>query len=880
MSVNLPPVYEPAEVEKKIYRFWLDGDFFKAPLKKGANVFSVVIPPPNVTGKLHMGHALNSTIQDVLVRWRRMQGYDTLWLPGTDHAGIATQNKVEEHLASEGLSRYDIGREKFLEKAWQWKEDYHARILEQLYELGVSCDWSRERFTLDEGCSRAVREVFVSLYERGLIYRGDYMVNWCPRCRTAISDIEVEHEEKPSTITHIRYPGVGWEGSITVATTRVETMLGDTAVAVHPEDERYRNLIGRKVLLPLVNREIPIIADEYVDPAFGSGAVKITPAHDPNDFEIGQRHGLETISVIGSDGKMTALAGKYAGLDRYEARKDVLRDLQELSLVEKIEDYEHAVGHCQRCGTEIEPLVSLQWFVKMKPLAEEAINKVKTGEISFIPERFTKIYLNWMENIRDWCISRQIWWGHRIPAWYCSCGETIVARETPSACPACGGKALQQDPDVLDTWFSSALWPFSTMGWPEKTPDLEHYFPTSVLVTAYDIITFWVARMIFMSLDFMHEIPFKDVCVHGLVRDAQGRKMSKSLGNGVDPLDIIKEYGADTLRFTLVTGQAPGNDQRFRIENVESSRNFANKIWNASRFLLMNLQGEQARGLPEKLNRHDRWILDSFNTAVEKTTDLLERYELGEAARVVYDFFWGDFCDWYIELSKLPLYSDDKAEKTDKKRVLSYVLEGSLRLLHPFMPFISEEIWQQLNREEKGRALINAPWPVSVKKLVDEEARQEMALVMGVIRSIRNLRSEIGLSPGKKSAIVLRTPEKYLSLFNDEKIFIEKLAWSEPVSIIKNTEEKPSRSLTALVDEVEIYLPLEGVVDLAQEISRLEKELQEVRKEMQRTEAKLGNEGFLQRAPAEVVQKERAKKEEYSLRQAKLQSRLDELKSL
>lgn len=880
MSANLPPVYEPAAVEKKIYRFWLDGEFFKAPLKKGANVFSVVIPPPNVTGKLHMGHALNSTVQDVLVRWRRMQGYDTLWLPGTDHAGIATQNKVEEHLASEGLSRYDIGREKFLEKAWQWKEDYHGRILEQLYELGVSCDWSRERFTLDEGCSRAVREVFVSLYERGLIYRGDYMVNWCPRCHTAISDIEVEHEEKPSTITHIRYPGVGWEGSISVATTRVETMLGDTAVAVHPEDERYRNLVGRKVLLPLVNREIPIIADEYVDPAFGSGAVKITPAHDPNDFEIGQRHGLETISVIGSDGKMTALAGKYAGLDRYEARKEVLRDLQELSLVEKIEDYEHAVGHCQRCGTEIEPLVSLQWFVKMKPLAEEAINKVKTGEISFIPERFTKMYLNWMENIRDWCISRQIWWGHRIPAWYCSCGEMIVARETPSACPACGGEALQQDPDVLDTWFSSALWPFSTMGWPEKTPDLEHYFPTSVLVTAYDIITFWVARMIFMSLDFMQEIPFKDVCVHGLVRDAQGRKMSKSLGNGVDPLEIIKEYGADTLRFTLVTGQAPGNDQRFRIENVESSRNFANKIWNASRFLLMNLQGEQTQGLPEKLNRHDRWILDSFNTAAEKTTALLEKYELGEAARVVYEFFWGDFCDWYIELSKLPLYSDDKAEKTSKKRVLSYVLDGSLRLLHPFMPFISEEIWQQLNREEKGLALINAPWPAPVKKLVDEKARQEMGLVMEVIRSIRNLRSEIGLSPGKKSAIVLRTPEKYLSLFADEKIFIEKLAWSEPVSIIKNTEEKPSRSLTALVDEVEIYLPLEGVVDLAQEISRLEKELQEVKKELQRTEAKLSNEGFLQRAPAEVVQKEKTKKEEYNLRQAKLQSRLDELKSL
>ncbi len=879
MSINLPPVYEPAEVEKKIYRFWLDGDFFKAPLKKGKNVFSVVIPPPNVTGMLHMGHALNNTVQDVLVRWKRMQGYDTLWLPGTDHAGIATQNKVEEHLALEGLSRYDVGREKFLEKAWQWKEDYHARILKQLYKLGVSCDWSRERFTLDEGCSKAVREVFVSLYKRGLIYRGDYMVNWCPRCHTAISDIEVEHEDKPSTITHIRYPGIGWDGSISVATTRPETMLGDTAVAVHPEDERYRNLVGKKVLLPLVNREIPIIADEYVDPEFGSGAVKITPAHDPNDFAIGQRHGLETISAIGSDGRMTAEMGKYAGLDRYEARGEVLRDLQALSLVEKIEDYEHAVGHCQRCGTEIEPLVSLQWFVKMKPLAEEAINKVKKGEISFIPERFTKIYLNWMENIRDWCISRQIWWGHRIPAWYCSCGEMIVSRETPATCPACGGSELKQDPDVLDTWFSSALWPFSTMGWPERTLDLEHYFPTSVLVTAYDILTFWVARMIFMSLAFMQEIPFKDVCVHGLVRDAQGRKMSKSLGNGIDPLEIIKEYGADTLRFTLITGQAPGNDQRFRGENVEASRNFANKIWNASRFLLMNLQGEQTLGLPEKLNRHDRWILDSFNVAVDKTTALLEKYELGEAARVVYDFFWGDFCDWYIELSKIPLYSDNDMEKTGTKRVLSYVLEGTLRLLHPFMPFISEEIWQQLNREE-GPALIRATWPVLEEKLIDREAREEMNLVMGVIRSIRNLRSEVGLSPGKKSPIVLRTPEKDLSLFTAEKIFIEKLAWAEPVTILKNTEEKPPRSLTALVDEVEIYLPLEGVVDLGQEISRLEKELREVKKERQKTEAKLSNQSFLQRAPAEVVQKEKTKNEEYSLKQSKLQSRLDELKSL
>ena len=880
MSINLPRVYNPAEVEKNIYSFWLDGGFFKAPDAKKSEAFSVVIPPPNVTGMLHMGHALNSTVQDVLVRWKRMQGYDTLWLPGTDHAGIATQNKVEEHLALDGFSRHDVGREKFLEKAWQWKEEYHDRILQQLYKLGVSCDWSRERFTLDDGCSQAVREVFVSLFERGLIYRGNYMVNWCPRCHTAISDIEVEHEETPGAITHIRYPGVGWDGFISVATTRPETMLGDTAVAVHPEDERYRSMVGRKVLLPLMNREIPIIADDYVDPAFGSGAVKITPAHDPNDFAIGERHNLEMINAIGSDGRMTAGMGKYAGMDRYEARREIVKELQDLSLIEKIEDYSHAVGHCQRCGTEIEPLVSLQWFVRMKPLAKAAIEKVQNREVCFVPERFTKVYLNWMDNIRDWCISRQIWWGHRIPAWYCTCGEMIVAKETPSACPVCGSSSLQQDGDVLDTWFSSALWPFSTMGWPEKTADLDHYFPTSVLVTAYDILTFWVARMIFMSLDFMQEIPFRDVCVHGLVRDAQGRKMSKSLGNGIDPLEVIKEYGADTLRFTLITGQAPGNDQRFRYENVEASRNFANKIWNASRFLLMNLEGEQALNLPSNLNRHDRWILDSFNETVKRATALLERYELGDAARILYDFLWGDFCDWYIELSKLPLYGDNETEKQAAKGVLSYVLEGTLRLLHPFMPFISEEIWQQLDQKGGVPALITAPWPKVADELVDKEARDEMNLVMGVIKAVRNLRSEVGLPPGKKSHVFLRAPEKLLPLFISEKVFMEKLSWSEPIVVLSSKEEKPPHSLTALIDEVEVYLPLEGIVDLDQEIIRLEKEFQDAAKELGKAEAKLRNEGFLQRAPSEVVQKEKTKRDEYSLMTEKLRTRLAELRTI
>ena len=882
MTVNLPPVYEPQEVEDKIYQFWLENDYFRAGREKGKETYTIVIPPPNVTGTLHMGHALNNTIQDVLIRWRRMQGYDTLWLPGTDHAGIATQNKVEEHLAQEGLSRYDVGREKFLEKAWEWKDEYHTRILQQLYKLGVSCDWSRERFTLDEGCSRAVRAVFVSLYEKGLIYRGDYMVNWCPRCHTAISDIEVEHEEKPSTLTHIRYPGIGWEGDIVVATTRPETMLGDTAVAVHPEDTRYRALVGKKVLLPLMNREIPIIAYEYVDPAFGSGAVKITPAHDPNDFAIGQRHGLETVQAIGEKGLMTPEMGPYAGLERYAARRQIVEDLEKQGFLEKIEDYAHAVGHCQRCNTEIEPLVSLQWFVKMKPLAGPAIKAVEEERIRFIPERFTRTYLHWMENIRDWCISRQIWWGHRIPAWYCPCGEVIVARETPSVCPACGGTALEQDTDVLDTWFSSALWPFSTLGWPDQTADLAHYFPTSALVTGYDIISFWVARMIFMSLSFMDKVPFSEVSVHGLVRDAQGRKMSKSLGNGIDPLEVIADYGADTLRFTLITGQAPGNDQRFRPENVEASRNFSNKIWNASRYVLLNIEDFQPEGLPLVLNRHDRWILDSFNRVLAKTTALLQAYELGEAARAVYDFIWGDFCDWYIELSKIYLYGDDAAEKKRARAVLYHVLEGSLRLLHPFMPFISEEIWQHLPRPavHTGTALCVSPWPGYSPAREDLQARREMGLIRAVIRAIRNLRSEVGLPPGQKTPVVFRVPPQLQSLIDEEQVFIEKLAWTEGITFLPEGAAKPPQALTALLEEIEVYLPLQGVVDLDQEIARLEKELQATEKDLARAAGKISNVNFIQKAPPEIVEKEKNKKEELSSVREKIFSRLAELKKL
>ena len=879
---SLPASWNPGEVEAELYRRWVDAGYFEADPSSDKPAYSVVLPPPNVTGSLHMGHALDHTLMDVLTRRKRMQGYEVLWLPGMDHAGIATQTLVDRKLAAEGIDRHEIGREAFIEKVWEWKRESGGTIGEQMRRLGDGVDWSRERFTLDEGLSRAVQTIFKELYDQGLIYRAERLVNWSPTLQTAISDIEVKYSDVEGELVSFRYGSMDdSEPHIVVATTRVETMLGDTAVAVHPDDHRYRELVGKKVLLPLMNREIPIIADEYVDPSFGSGAVKITPAHDPNDFEIGQRHGLETIRAIGEEGTMTPEMGKYAGMDRYEARRQVVRDLEELGLVEKIEEYTHAVGHCQRCKTEIEPLVSRQWFVRMKPLAEPAIKAVTEGKTRFVPERFTRTYLNWMENIRDWCISRQIWWGHRIPAWYCSCGEVVVSREDPAACPSCGSTELQQDPDVLDTWFSSALWPFSTLGWPDITPDLQHYFPTSTLVTGYDIISFWVARMIFMSLEFMKDIPFSEVCVHGLVRDALGRKMSKSLGNGVDPLEVIEKFGADTLRFTLITGQAPGNDQRFRDENVEASRNFSNKIWNASRFVLMNLEGFQPSELPPTLNRHDRWILDRFNGVVEKTTALLEQYELGEAARTVYDFIWGDFCDWYIELSKVYLYGNEEKEKERSKAVLYHVLEGSLRLLHPFMPFISEEIWQHLPRRSKTeKALVVSSWPEPEAGLTDPKARREMELVMETIRAIRNLRSEIGLAAGQKTPVILRGPQESLSLLQQEQTFLEKLARVGEVVFLANTEEKPSQALTALVEEIEIYLPLEGVIDIAQETARLEKELQGVEKDLARATAKLANENFRLKAPAEIIEKESKKKEELSIRREKLLARIAELSKL
>lgn len=874
---NLAPVYDPGTVEDRLYREWLAREFFRAPGDPAKKSFTIVIPPPNVTGSLHMGHALNSTIQDILIRRQRMRGMDALWLPGTDHAGIATQIKVEEHLVEEGLSRRELGREEFLARVWEWKEEYHGRIVRQLQKLGLSCDWSRERFTMDEGCSRAVREVFVTLYERGLVYRGDYITNWCPRCQTALSDIEVEHEEEAAgTLYFIGYPVIDGDGWLAVATTRPETMLGDTAVAVHPRDSRYQALAGRQVLLPLVGRRLPVVADEYVDPEFGSGAVKITPAHDHNDFLLAARHGLPAVKVIGEDGRMTPAAGGYAGLNSGEARRRIVEDLRAAGLLLAEQEQSHALGRCQRCRTVIEPLLSKQWFVRMKPLAEPAIARVKSGEIRFVPERFTRVYLNWVENIRDWCISRQIWWGHRIPAWYCACGETLIARLEPAACPSCGGVPVQ-DPDVLDTWFSSALWPFSTLGWPERTGDLVHYYPTNVLVTGYDIIFFWVARMIFMGLEFMNEVPFRTVYIHGLVRDALGRKMSKSLGNGIDPLEIIERYGADTLRFTLVTGQAPGNDQRFRQENVENSRNFANKIWNVSRFVLMNTTGT-AVGQPDKagpLSAADCWILHRYNETVRRVDRLMEEYELGEAARHIYDFLWSDYCDWYVEMAKIPLYSPGKeVEKQTTRSVLVFVLDGILRLLHPFMPFITEEVWQKLPSVQAGATVMLAPWPAETAGLVYFAEHDRMNLVMEVIRAIRNLRGEVQLSPGAKVKVILQVTRETGAVLSESAALLQRLANAGEVQLVLDLADKPRCCLTATVGEVEIYLPLAGIMDVGQERQRLEREAQRLDAELARSRTKLQNEVFLAKAPIRVVEEERAKEAEYSLQREKVRARL------
>jgi valyl-tRNA synthetase len=881
-KTGITTTYSPKEIENKWYQAWEERGYFHQPPEPYKLPFSIVMPPPNVTGSLHLGHALNNTLQDILTRWRRMQGYNTLWLPGTDHAGIATQARVEEQLAKEGLTKHDLGREKFLERVWEWKHQYGNMITSQLRLLGASCDWQRERFTMDEGCSQAVKEVFIRLYRKGLIYRGNYIINWCPKCQTTISDIEVEHQGREDHLYHIKYPVKDNPGQfINVATTRPETMLGDTAVAVYPGDERYQHLVGKTVILPLMEREIPIIADAYVDPAFGTGAVKITPAHDPNDFEIGNRHHLPLVTVVGKDAIMTSEAGRYAGLNRYEARQRVLADLQMAGLLILTEEIEHSVGHCYRCDSVIEPLVAEQWFVRMRPLALPAMEAVIDGRIKIIPERFTKIYLGWLENIKDWCISRQLWWGHRIPVWYCmSCQREICVADTPESCEGCGSCELVQDPDVLDTWFSSALWPFSTLGWPEETKDLGHFYPTSVLVTGRDIIFFWVARMIFMGLEFMPGVPFREVFIHGLVLDASGRKMSKSLGNGVDPIEVIEQYGADTLRFMLVTGNAPGNDLRFQLERLVGTRNFANKIWNASRFVLMNLEGYIPPSHPLEYTLADRWIMSRYQITIQETTALLECYEIGEAARILYDFIWNEFCDWYIELVKPRLYG--KATETSKETaqmVLDQILRGTMRLLHPFMPFITEEIWHYLQGD--GESISVADWPKVEDKWQNPSLEKEMELLMDVIRATRNLRAETGVSPGKKVELVLVAGN---ALVKESLIagltYIEQLAGVASIRLeIGELTKKPSQAAAAVVAGVEIYLPLGGIIDIDKEINRLSKELALVNAELEKTAGKLLNQGFLVKAPQEIVEKETAKKQECLAKKAALEERLAKLQA-
>jgi valyl-tRNA synthetase len=877
----LSTVYDPAAFEKKWYKYWQDNHFFHAEVEPDKQPFSMVIPPPNVTGKLHMGHALDNTLQDILIRFRRMQGHNTLWMPGTDHAGIATQIKVEEVLTKEeGKSRYDLGRDAFIDRVWEWKEKFGSNIINQLHSMGASCDWERERFTMDEGCSKAVREVFVTLYEKGLIYQGHRITNWCPRCNTALSDIEVEHEDQAGHLFYVRYDCEDGTPGLTIATTRPETLLGDSAVAVHPDDKRYQHLIGKNLVLPIAHRHIPVIADEYVDPSFGTGAVKITPAHDPNDFDMGLRHRLPEYIVINSDGTMAKETGKYAGMDRFVCRKALVHDLEEQGLLVKIEDHSHAVGHCQRCHTVVEPLVSKQWFVKMEPLAKPAIEAVTSGKIQFVPQRFTKIYSNWLENIRDWCISRQIWWGHRIPAWYCeSCGKTIVSRQDVTACPHCGGKVVQ-DPDVLDTWFSSALWPFSTMGWPADTAEVKQFYPTSVLVTGYDIIFFWVARMIMMGLEFKQEIPFKHVFIHGLVRDSQGRKMSKSLGNGIDPLEVIEKYGADTLRFMLITGNTPGNDMRFYWERVEASRNFANKIWNASRFMLMNLEGFDKDFRPESVHLADRWILSRYNQTIQEVTKNLEQFELGEAARLLYEFIWNEFCDWYIELSKIRLYGkEDETSRKTAQYVLSHVLRGTLELLHPFMPFITEAIWQNLPHE--GKSIMIAKWPVAQEQLIDEEAENHMAAVMDTVKAIRNMRAEVNVAPGKKCPVILKLADQALTpVFERNQGYLFTLAGADSLVLLGNDMAKPENAMTAVVSGIEIFLPLKGLIDIDKEMARLTKELTSLDKEVARIEGKLNNAGFVAKAPSEVIEKEKTKLNGYEQQRAAVRERLAYLDTL
>lgn len=878
-TTSMPTKYDPQSIEQGRYEWWLKGEFFKAQPESGKEPYSIVIPPPNVTGKLHLGHAWDTTLQDILIRMKRMQGYDALWLPGMDHAGIATQAKVEAKLREEGITRYDLGREKFVEKTWEWKEEYAGHIRQQWSKMGLALDYSRERFTLDAGLSDAVKEVFVKLYEKGLIYRGEYIINWDPATKTALSDIEVIYKDIPGAFYHFKYPLTDGTGAIEIATTRPETMLGDTAIAVHPKDERYQHLIGKTVTLPIVGREIPIIADEYVEMEFGTGVVKITPAHDPNDFEVGNRHDLPRILVMNEDGSMNDNAGKYKGMDRFECRKAIVKDLQDMGVCFKIEDHMHSVGHSERSGAVVEPYLSTQWFVKMQPLADASLElqKDEEGKVNFVPARFENTYSRWMENIRDWCISRQLWWGHRIPAWYHKeTGEIYVGTDAPA-----DAENWNQDTDVLDTWFSSALWPFSTMGWPdEENEEFKRYYPTNTLVTGYDIIFFWVSRMIFQGIEFTGTRPFEDVLIHGLVRDEQGRKMSKSLGNGVDPMDVIEKYGADSLRYFLATGSSPGQDLRYSNEKVEAVWNFSNKIWNASRFALMNMEGMtyDEIDLTGKKSVADQWILTRLNETIEQVTTLAEKFEFGEVGRQLYNFIWDDFCDWYIEMAKLPLYGEDEAAKKTTRSVLAYVLDNTMRLLHPFMPFITEEIWQNL--PHKGESITVAAWPTVDETLTSQAQSDNMKLLMDIIRAVRNIRAEVQTPMSKKVPLYVSAKDAVtLAVLEDNKAYLEKFCNPEPLTLGEDIEA-PGQCMSAVVSGAELFLPLEGLIDVAAEIERLSNELEKWDKEVKRVQGKLNNERFVSKAPDDVVAAERAKEADYIEKYATVEKRINELKNM
>ncbi len=886
MSRELAKTYDPKGIEDRLYQKWLDKKYFHAEVDRSRKPFTIVIPPPNITGQLHMGHALDNTMQDILIRFKRMQGYNALWQPGTDHASIATEVKIIEKLKGEGIDKHDLGREKFLERAWDWKKEYGGRIISQLKKLGSSCDWDRERFTMDEGCNKAVTEVFVKMHEKGYIYKGARIVNWCPVCNTSISDAEVEYQEQAGHLWHIKYPVMREDGTpsdtefLTFATTRPETMLGDTAVAIHPEDERYAHLIGRSVLLPIVNRVIPVVTDTYVDREFGTGVVKITPAHDPNDFEVGKRHDLPVINIMNDDATINENGGKYAGMDRYEARKAIVEELDRQGLLVKIEDYTHNVGTHDRCKTTVEPLVKEQWFVRMEELIKPAVEAVKNGSIRLIPDRMEKIYYNWTDNIRDWCISRQLWWGHRIPAYYCGdCGEVTVAREMPKMCPKCGGTHITQDPDTLDTWFSSALWPFETLGWPEKTEDLDYFYPTDVLVTGYDIIFFWVIRMIFSGYEHMGEKPFHTVLFHGLVRDSQGRKMSKSLGNGIDPLEIIDKYGADALRLTLITGNAPGNDMRFYYERVENSRNFANKVWNASRFILMNMEGKNVTepGAGE-LQPVDKWILSKLNTLVKDVTENMESFELGIAVQKVYDFIWDEFCDWYIEMVKPRLYNSDDAESRNAALwTLKSVLIDALKLLHPYMPFITEEIFCTLQTEEES--IMISSWPVFSESRVYEKEEKDIEILKEAVRGIRNIRSEMNVAPGRKAGVyVVSTDLGIRNTFAEGKLFFASLANASEVEIQEDKTGIEKDAVSVVIPGATLYIPFAELVDIAQEIQRLEKEKSRLEGELARVNGMLSNERFLSKAPEEKVAQEKEKLARYTRMMEQVETRLAQLK--